>query len=761
MGEVYRARDLRLDRDVAVKVLPANMAEDVRSVARFEQEAKAVAGLAHPNILVLYDVGENNGTFYAVTELLEGETLQQRVSGGPLPWRAAAEVGAAIAEGLAAAHAKGIVHRDIKPANIFVTSDGRVKILDFGLARQRVETAEDALTATAHGTTPGTVMGTVGYMSPEQVRGVEAHAASDIFSLGVVLYEMLTSQRPFDGGSFAEVMAAILKDPPRPLNDAGQSVPLEMQSVVARCLEKQAGQRFQSARDVAIELRRLTTVEASSLVKARSMSIPMRRVAALALAIGIVIGGVFLWRATWGVQPIDSLAVLPFANTSSVADAAYLSDGITESLISSLSQLPNLKVMSRSAVFRYQGKNTDPRAAGRELGVRAVLTGRINQHANDLQVSVELVKVDDNTELWGEQYNDLKINDALAVQKDIARRIVEKLKVRLSVERATQMARRQTTNPEAYQLYLKGRYYASKFDPVNLAKGRDYLHQAINADPNYALAYDGLSYYYALTTDWFESAMEVGPRALESARKALELDPDLVEAHVELAAAHMFYDFDWAAVEREFRRALELNPNYAPAHEYYGWYLMEMGNTAGLAELHKASELDPLSAEIAFEEGWFQMEARHYPEALRGAKRCQELDPQQWMGYLVEGQAHEQLGQYSEAMAAFKRSEEILGANSSPALAEEARVYALSGRRVEALQTLDRLLDLSKRMHVSKYVIATVYVSLGEKDKAFDYLDRAFEEHSYLLGFLKIDPELDPLRKDARFAGLLQRMKLP
>jgi eukaryotic-like serine/threonine-protein kinase len=721
MGEVYRARDLRLDRDVAVKVLPADMAGDSRSVARFEQEAKAVASLAHPNILVLYDVGQSNGSFFAVTELLEGETLHERLRRGPLGWREVAEVGAAVAEGLGAAHAKGIVHRDIKPANIFLTSDGRVKILDFGLARRRVEAPEGDATATAGGTMPGTVMGTVGYMSPEQVRGQEAHAASDIFSLGVVLYEMVTSRRPFDGGSFAEVMAAILKEEPPPFQD---ELPMEMQSVVARCLAKQADQRFPSARELALELRRLSTIEVTAPAKVRSTSIPWRRVAAVAALLGALAGGFFLWRSLSGGQAIDSLAVLPFANTSTAADAAYLSDGITESLIASLSQLPHLKVMSRSAVFRYQGRNTDARAAGRELGVRAVLTGRINQH-------------------------------------DIAQRIVEKLKVRLSAERATQLARHQTTNPEAYQLYLKGRYYASKFDPVNLAKGRDFLRQAINADPNYALAYDGLSFYYALLTDWFEPANEVMPKALESARKALDLDPNLVEAHVELANAHMMYDFDWASAEREFRRALELNPNYAPAHEFHGWYLMEIGNTAGLGELHKAAELDPLSQEIAFEEGWFQMLAHHYQEGINGAKRCLELDPQQWVGYMVEGEAYGQVGRYPEALTALKKGEEILGDNPSPVLAEEARVYALSGRRAEALQTLNRLLDLSKRMQVSKYVIATVYVSLGDNDKAFEYLGRAVEEHSFLLGFLKIDPEMDPLRKDARFAQLLQRMRFP
>jgi tetratricopeptide (TPR) repeat protein len=335
--------------------------------------------------------------------------------------------------------------------------------------------------------------------------------------------------------------------------------------------------------------------------------------------------------------------------------------------------------------------------------VRAVLTGRVTQRADNLSVSAELVKVDDNTALWGEQYNS-KLIDALAVQNDIAHQIVEKLKLRLSSQQMTQMAKHQTSNPEAYQLYLKGRYYAGKFDPEDLNKGRDYLRQAIAVDPSFALAYDGLSYYYALLIDWFEPATEAGPKTLEAARKALELDPNLVEAHVELASAHLFYDFDWPAAEREFKRALELSPNYAGAHEYYAWYLMDMGRSEeSIAEIRKAEQLDPLSAENAYLAGWVLFYSGRYPESVAEINKCLELDPNLWVAYFIQGQVYEQRGRFPEALAALKKSKEILGDNPSPPLAEEARVYALSGRRADALQALDRLLVLSRRTQVSKY----------------------------------------------------------
>jgi serine/threonine protein kinase len=424
MGEVYRAKDSRLGRDVAVKILSGHLI-DPQSMRRFEHEAKAVAALAHPNILVLYDVGEHEGTHYAITELLEGETLRDRLSRGPLAWRQAVELGAAIAEGLSAAHSKGIIHRDIKPGNIFLTSDGRVKILDFGLARWQPQPAEQDRTVTE--TEAGKVMGTVGYMSPEQVRGEQAGAPSDIFSLGVVLYEMVAGRRPFSGNTAPETMSAVLTADPPAIADSVKPAPAELERVIQRCLAKSPAQRFHSAHDLAFALKGLISRD-------HAVPAPSRRflagVAVAVLAILAAAAILFYWRDHTSTR-IDSLAVLPFVNASTTPDGDYLSDGITESLIGSLSQLPNLKVMSRSAVFRYKGKETDPRTVGRELGVRSVLTGRVTQRADNLSVSAELVKVEDNTALWGEQYNS-KLMDALAVQNDIAHQIVEKLKLRAS-----------------------------------------------------------------------------------------------------------------------------------------------------------------------------------------------------------------------------------------------------------------------------------------------------------------------------------------
>jgi eukaryotic-like serine/threonine-protein kinase len=483
MGEVYRARDTRLDREVAVKVLPEHLADDPQALARFEQEGKAVAALSHPNILVLFDVGAHEGTHYAVTELLEGETLRDRLARSPLSWRKTIELGVALAEGLAAAHGKDIVHRDIKPGNIFLTTGGQVKILDFGLARWQRRMSPEGETVTVSEAQSGTVSGTIGYMSPEQVRGDEVGPSSDIFSLGCVLYEAVTGRRAFAGKSAGDTMAAILKEDPTPIADTGKQAPAELERVIERCLAKNPAQRFHSAHDLAFALR--STLSATG-GKPRGRGVRLLTFLAVAATLVILVtAGLFYWRSQTA-QSIDSIAVLPFANTGGSPDTEYLSDGITESLMDSLSELPNLKVMSRSAVARYKGKEPDAASAGRDLGVRAVLTGRITQRGDNLTVSAELVDAADSRHLWGEQYN-RRLADALVVQNDIARRIVDKLRLRLTNAQITHITTRQTANPEAYRLYLKGRYYAGKFDPENfplyaVASWRQTITGRIRAD---------------------------------------------------------------------------------------------------------------------------------------------------------------------------------------------------------------------------------------------------------------------------------------
>jgi serine/threonine protein kinase/tetratricopeptide (TPR) repeat protein len=761
MGEVWKARDSRLNRDVALKVLPDHLSRDAEALARFDREAKAVAALSHPNILVLYDVGADAGIHFVVTELLEGETLRERIARGPLPWRKAAEMGAAIAEGLAAAHSKGIVHQDIKPANIFLTSDGRVKILDFGLAQVRRPPTEDESTVTLTEAGNRTVMGTIGYMSPEQVRGEKAQASSDVFSLGCVLYEMVSGRRAFTGKSSSDTLAAILKEEPPSLADSGKPAPPEFQQLIERCLAKNPAQRFHSAHDLAFALRSM-----SSAAGVHKTALPpaglSRRALASSIAIAILIlaaGGFYYWRNRAG-QGIDSLAVLPFVNSSGSPDTDYLSDGITESLMDSLSQLPNLKIMSHDAVFRYKGKNADARAAGRELGVRGVLTGRIVQRGDNLSVSAELVDVEDNALLWGEQY-DRKVADALAVQRDIAAEISSKLRARLSNERKTQIARRQTQNPEAYQLYLKGRYYAGKFDTENLNKGLDYFRQALALDPNYALAYQGIGSYYGLATDWLMPPTEAGPKEEEAARKALEIDDSLIEAHVDLASEYFWYDFDWAAADRELRRASELDPNYPQAHEVRGWYLTDLGRfDEGVNEGRRAQALEPLTLDITLVLGFDLYYAHRYGEAATELRKCLDLEPNFWPAYYWVAQVYQQQGRFPEAIAALQKARKIEDRIAAP-LAELAHAYAASGRRAEARQSLEELLDRSRTGHVSKYLIATVYAALGDKNEALTRLEQAYSERSWYLGFLKSDPELDTLRSEPRFKDLVRRMNFP
>jgi serine/threonine protein kinase/tetratricopeptide (TPR) repeat protein len=762
MGEVYRARDFRLDREVAVKVLPEHLANDPQALARFEQEAKAVAALSHPNILVLFDVGAHEGMHYAVTELLEGETLRDRLNRAPpLSWRKTIELGVALAEGLAAAHGKDIVHRDIKPANIFLTTGGQVKILDFGLARRQRKTSPEDETVTVSEAQAGAVSGTIGYMSPEQVRGEKVGPSSDIFSLGCVLYEAVSGRRAFAGKSAGDTMAAILKEDPTPISDTGKQAPAELERVIERCLAKHPAQRFHSAHDLAFALKgMLSAVGEKPAAAAGPHRVRLGMSLAIAAAVILAAAGLFYWRSR-AAKGIDSIAILPFANRGGNPDTDYLSDGITESLMDSLSELPNLKVMSSSAVSRYKGKEPDVRSVRRELGVRAVLTGRVAQRGENLTVIAELVDASDNSRLWGEQYN-RKLADALAVQNEIAHQIVDKLRLRLTNAQIAHITTRQTANPEAYRLYLKGRYFSSQFTPEGLDKGMNYFRQAIALDPTYALAYDGMSYYYTLLEDTSMAPAEVMPKAEEAARKAMELDDSLVEPHVEQAFNYTCYDYDWPAAEREFRRAFSLNPNYAPAHEFYSWYLISQGRAdQAIQEGQRAVELDPLSAEIHSILGWDLYYARRYDQAGTELRKTLELDPNYPPGYSFLGQVYAQQGKLDEAIAVQRKAAEFYGdASAAFPLAEIARDYVLAGKRPEARQALRDLLTRSKRFHVPLYSVAIVYAALGDKDRAFAQLEQAWAQRTQYLDFLKVDPELDSLRSDPRFQDLLRRMHL-
>ncbi len=777
MGEVYRARDSRLERDVAVKVLPEHLADDAGALARFEREAKAVAALSHPNILAIHDFGTHERTAFAVTELLEGETLRGRLERAALPWRKAVEVGVAIAEGLSAAHAKGIIHRDLKPENLFLTADGRVKILDFGLAR--VEPLPLATPATQTyqpvQTDPGTVMGTVGYMSPEQVRGQVVDARGDIFALGCVLYEMVTGERAFARESAADTMAAILHDdPPEPVA-SGKRVPPELGRVIRHCLEKNPEERFHSARDLVFALKAILD---DSILSRPTPSAFARRILPIAwIAAALVPLGLFLavtallpraskergsGGATRGHNVIRSLAVLPFAYQGGDDEAEFLGDGVPMSLISSLSRVDELKVRPFSSVSLYKGEEAaDPAGAGRKLGVEAVLTGTVRKRGNELFITCELVDVKTNTVLpWGEPYR-RKIEDLFAIQEELAHAIADQLRLHLTGEDRRELAKRPTDDRGAYRLYVLGRREWGEHTETGYLKSIALYKQAIEKDPNFALAYSGMAdTYIQLGFDWLPPK-EAFPKAKDHAMKAIALDPALAEAHVSLGTHHLFHGWDWSAARDELDQARKLNRNYADTYHFYCHYFEMLGRMdEAIAMMRRARELDPTSAVIGAELALAYYHARDYDGAIREFRATRAIDPDYVFTPVYLAQAYVQLSRNQEAIdelnALRARQEDW------PFVVEElGYVYAAAGREDELRTTLEELRGLSARRYVSPFYMAAIFVAQGEHDEAFDWLRRAVDERDPNLTFLKVEPKFDDLRSDPRYAEVLRRVGFP
>ena len=760
MGEVYHARDPRLDRDVAIKILPAHLGTNSNALKRFQREAKALAALSHPNILTVYDIGEQDEITFVVMELLKGQTMREELAHSTLTWKKSLEISKQIAEGLSAAHERGIIHRDLKPENIFITVDGRVKILDFGLAQlnpmlPRAD-ASEAVTNSFQ-TEPGTVLGTVPYMSPEQLTGGSLDSRTDIFSFGCVLYEMVSGKRPFSGNSGAEISAAILKDDPPSLHESIHGIPLELDQLILRCLKKKPDHRFQTASDLSFALQQLGEAQSVSRNIPRTSRHPLYTYASMLLTILLLAVAIYLVLKP--SREIHSLAVLPFVNGSSDPDTEYLSDGITESLINQLSLIPKLKVIARTTVFTYKGQSMDPQLIGTRLKVQAVLTGRLVQRGDQVNIQADLLSVNDGSQLWGEQYN-RKLENILTVQQDIAKEIAEKLRARFSDEEAKRVTENNTQNSQAYQHYLKGRFLWNKRTLEDIRKAIPYFQQAIELDPNYALAYSGLSdSYNALWSYDGARAHDALPKAKMSALKAVSSDENLAEGHASLGLYLMDYEYDRAGAEREFKRASELNPNYAFAHQARAELLYNLGRfEEALAEARRAVDLDPLSRIANNVLGRVSFYARRYDEAIGQFKKNIEFDPNFRSDHRYLYETYAAKGMYSEAVSEYAVAQKLNGTPPSTIKAAQES-FATSGWRGFLQQRVEYIKGQSKKEYVTAYDFAYLYSQLGDRDQAFAWLEKAYQEREYGMSDLNA-PWFDNLRSDPRFHDFLRRVGL-
>jgi serine/threonine protein kinase/tetratricopeptide (TPR) repeat protein len=746
MGQVYLAEDTRLGRQVAIKFLPASFQYDPERRTKFLAEARATSALRSPHIAAIYDIGEHDGAMYLVMEYVEGELLSEKLQRGPLQIREAIDFSVQIADALSEAHSLGIVHCDVKASNLIVNERGTVKLLDFGIASAagtKEAEPEDRTKPVGQQTAVGVVAGTVSYMSPEQAIGRTLDHRSDIFSLGVVLYEMLTAHLPFEGDTPVEIIDKIIHAEPMPVTRLNYNVPPDLERLIRKCLEKDRERRYQSVRDLLIDLRNLQRDSDSG---SQATTSGLRR-------------NTQVVARTRSRKAIDSLAILPFANMSGDPDLEYLSDGVTEGLINNLSRLPKLRVMARSTVFRYRGRELpDPQQVGDELGVRAVLLGRLLKRDDALIIKLELVDTNDGSHLWGEQYV-RETTAVLTLEQEISTEITEQLRFKLTSAQRKSLAKQSTENSEAYQLYLKGRYHWNRRTEEGIKRSLDYFEKAIALDPAFALAYAGLADGYNLLASYAAKPVPtLFLRAKATALKALSLDDKLAEAHASLAAVKLWREFDWEAGERGFRKAIDLNPSYSTAHLWLALYLAAMGHMdEALLEIRFGHELDPLSRVLNLNLARILYFARQFDEAVKQCLKTIEMFPDYLIAHRRLGMTCGEKGMFEEAEAEFKAAL-LLSAKDSETMSAMAYVYAAQGRTDDARTILEDLKHFASEGYVSPYSLARVHIGLGQIDEAFAALETTYQERHGILTYIKVEPIFDRIRGDARYIDLLRRL---